>query len=573
MKAPLQAARLAALGLLLGTLSCSDSGSAPLTGGAPASAPTLVDFVIADEVADELFAFEATVNELRLERADGTLTANLLGAPLDLEFLGLAERAAWLSRREVEAGDYAAVVVRLAPGSYRAASLLGAPVDVVALSDELRAPFLVPLNAVGQPYARLEIDLDLSASLAGDVTQGSVLFAPMGSTEVSDGAFELPLDGNLALVRDRDFATGELTVDVFADQALSALIGRVTTTIAPDALLVDGQSFVQTYLPFYLTSLTPGAAVVDLAGTLGSGGRLSVSCVELEDQNGTTVSSQFPLKVAGRIVEITSPYVLKLQVRDVKRGEQLIGPLEGAPILDVLIDPQLGIFFDGEDLVNPATLVPGIDLDLKSQQLSLSPLVARRVGVLDFAPAQAATVTAVNLPSSFQVRFAATSLPVLSGLVASDTTPVLVLPGSTPFLLTTPTVVEIPDAAVRPGQSIIVNGVFSGSPVSPLVQASALAIRPGTLLDATATAPSSVGFATSGGRITEAFGPGLPDGPAGPLQVAIAEGAVFRGAATTEAAFLDLLSGPEEVRADVYGLEADAPAQIEAYEIVSSVLP
>lgn len=342
----------------------------------PASTTT-VDFVLSSVGTTDLFAARAQLVELRLERDDGSLTENLLTTGISLELVHLQEVASWLARRAIEPGDYAAVIARFA--SPEASGSDGDALDVTLTNAELRAEFLLPLEISDQPYERFTLNFVLQASLIAGPGENELSFEPRGVTDVDTGLASMPVQNVLARVMARDTGTSTITLDLFADQELQASIGSLTADVLDNSLMVNPVGFVETLVPYYLTYMTAGVTIVDVHGELGANGAFTLSGLEIEEQNGSVVLPRFPLKLEGRIVEVTSPAVFRMQVRNVRRGDSIMMPLDGAPIVDIAIDPPTVLVSDVPDLMPPSSLTVGLDVEVKSEQLSLAPILAVRV--------------------------------------------------------------------------------------------------------------------------------------------------------------------------------------------------
>ena len=67
-------------------------------GGGSSQDSSSVEFLVKDSPLDGVASLRASVAGLSLVNVDGERTANLLPDPVEVEFLGLRDRSAWLSR-------------------------------------------------------------------------------------------------------------------------------------------------------------------------------------------------------------------------------------------------------------------------------------------------------------------------------------------------------------------------------------------------------------------------------------------------------------------------------------------
>ena len=325
-----------------GLASCSSGGSdiAAEPGDGRTVATTRVDLLLRDAPIDDLAAFRATLESVRLERVTGGSTDRLVTTPVELEFLGLRDRACFAASFELEEGAYAALRLRFAPGSPRAFDLGGREVEV--RGGEL---FVVPLDQAleleGEPYVRLEVDLDLRASLSGDVAAGSIDFDPTGSVLATNGSVPVRVEGMDGLVTARDLTDGSLVVDAMVGDGRTAPLRELRVRTDPATLLVGYDVREAFDVAPFLANLSPGASVVEIDGWLGAGGALQAARVELEDQNGLS-GNRFAVELEALVIGRLGPTVLEVVVRETTRGGDLVELLlagQPEPVLRVVLDP------------------------------------------------------------------------------------------------------------------------------------------------------------------------------------------------------------------------------------------
>jgi hypothetical protein len=189
----------------------------------------------------------------------------------------------------------------------------------------------------------------------------------------------------LGLVTLRDPGVEALEMTAFASQELKALIGPVRVRIHPSAALVLTDNNMLQSASFFLTYMTPGATLVNVSGSLGVGGELLASRVELEDQV-PIVGGVFPVCMEGRVVELGTNHNLGLLVRSISRGRQIVQPyldgLADPSTLLVTYDPtSVLIFVDDDQQVSPLELSPGQEIALKFRSFQGEPFLSWRMSI------------------------------------------------------------------------------------------------------------------------------------------------------------------------------------------------
>lgn len=521
--------RTLALALLCASLvACTQNDLDDVEFPGPAAASARVDLVVHDAPIDELVAFLATVEGLRLGRDDGTSTDPLLAAPLRVEFAGLRERSLWLASFELEEGTYESVRLRFTPGSAAARALDGRDVSVDALDNLLVAPFEQPLTVTGGGYARIELDLDLRASLAGDVQGGSLTFRPEGLAKASDGSVPLVIEDLDALVLARDLASATLTVSAQVADARDATLRSALVRLEPGALLLDALGAPVAQAALFLTLLTPGLSVVELEGFLGPEGELLARCVGLEDQNGLS-GTRFPVEIEGRVVGRPSPSLLRIVVREVTRGALFAEPVLaglGRNTIDLLIAPAPPLASATGGLPTMDDVRIGADVEAKFTFFSAEPFQPARL-VLSDGPTPAAAAAAAPLRS---IRLDVAQRPALAPA-------------------------DVPAGAA----------VWSSSGLS--------LVRPGLLVEARVAGVDRAArrIAVHGARIAEPFGGDQAQGQ-GPFTLVVEPEARFLGLAgglDELARAFEVLAPDASLVLEVRGLAGEGPYELRAWEVRS----
>src|SRR5687767_13710793 len=147
------------LSLLLFLSACTGDGD-----GTVDSLPASADVVLTDAPHEDLLYLRAELESVVLEREDGSLTSNLLGAPLQVDLLSLSGLFEWVASSGIGSGTYSAVRLGFDPGQFAGADNVGTPVIITPLSSLLRAAFELPFTVDPETYARFEVDFDLLSS-------------------------------------------------------------------------------------------------------------------------------------------------------------------------------------------------------------------------------------------------------------------------------------------------------------------------------------------------------------------------------------------------------------------------
>ena len=563
---------------LLPLASCPNNGGSGFVGGSGSTTPPTgtVRILIGDAATDELVSFSAQIVAVHLVADDGTTTANVLSAPLRVEFLGLDEVDLWMAESDVQTDTYVGVEIAFQPGAYVARATDGSFVTVDALSDLLTVPLLAPDDLLEDELKSIVVDLDLLRSLDGDVSTGTITFDPAGSAEVAAAGELLRVEELTATVLLRDTGTLELVVQAFADDEQTVPVASVSVVVDPLTLLVETNGNPLGPAALFYTTLNPNLTIIAVHGQLQADGPFFADRIETEDQNGVP-GNRFPVKLDGTIVGIL-PGVIKLRIQEVERGLVFAGPilqgLGNPPAVDVSLSTQELRVFINNNFILPGQLLVGDRVKIKFIAFPAPPFPAARVDVRGLDPGFRGVISDVDqVPDRYFMTVPADSLPILAGLVASESMPVAVEPLSVPVLLGTLGDPLLPADELVVGLDVLVNGIFSGGPSLPVLQQSRTRVRPGLLDDAEITGidPSTSSFTTVGGEMRGSFGDAVSPGP---FEVFIEPGAVLYGDATTEAELYDLfvaLLAGERLLVDIDGIGTGAPDEIRAFTIRSRV--
>ena len=546
---------------------CHDSSSG---GGSSPSELATADILIHDAALDDLLSFSAQIRSVRLLRGDGAFTPDLLTTgEVRVEFLGLGEASALLVRGRIPATEYGGVEIGFTPASYRARAESGLDVTVDASADTFLARLPTPLILTRDEYVRLDVDLNLSAAVSGNVVAGNLAFAPEGTATSSDGTRALQVRDTKARVTAIDEPGNLLTVEAFADDGQAVSLGERLVRTDLVALYLDLDDSRPDAAQFY-DELIAGQTLLEVHGTLGPDGVIQATRIDIEDHSRGAGSID-DVCIEGTIVGLDASS-FALRINDIEDGSALAQPIiVGLPnqsVLDVSYDAAT-VFVLGETLVVDETaLSVGRRVAVKFCSFATSPFAACVVDVDARSPQIKGVVMDVGgVPERFVMRLDRFDPMVMAGLVQSDLTDVEVdLGASTILFAGAGNPVLLPsDLAV--GMELQTEGTLSGSPLAPTYAASEVRV-PGGRLDALVSSvdQANARFTTSGGTLVDPFGPNVTDGS---QLVMIQPGAVVTGAASSTADLFTMLNGPQGATTQVStrGLGTASTNEIRAFEL------
>ena len=523
-----------------------------------------------DDLA-ELLSLEVGITELRLVRAGGERTDDLLAGPATLELVGLREGAAWIAASAIPAGDYTAVQLGFAPLALGRA-LDGTRVAVPVTESAGAFALAVQATVARNELARFVVDVDLRLALRGSLEAGDLRFAPRGTSElVASG--RIPLDEIDATVVRRDVATLALGVDAFGDDARTLPLGPALVRVNEGTLLVDRDDFLFDLAPLFYTLFVPGLTTIEIAGSLAADGSVVAERIEVEDQDGRP-GATFPVKLQGRIATL-SPGFLSLALVDVESGDALVdGFLAGngdPPTVGIALSLET-LVFDGSTVLGLGALAPGADVKVEVRYFFGEPFPADRIELETSAPRIELVIADTSgLPGSVLARVAEGEPALAAGLVASPATEILLTLAGGPLALCGSGKRVVAPQELRPGLALEVLGVPAGTPEAPTLAPEQSRVRAGLLCRArfagerpAATPEDGVLLSLHGGELVDPFGE--PVAP-GPVAVLVDERTAFTGAATSLAALRALLGDDEDLRLSVEGLATGVAQEVRALRI------
>jgi len=554
------------LTLLLASLlpaACGGGGS----GSGGSAGFSNFDLLVTDAPADDLLAFQVTVQAARLELQGGGLSANLLAAPVALELLGLADSSAWLASRDVPAGTYSALQLEFLPGSYAARTNSGGGVAVVAGADTLSLPFATPLVVTDTGYRKVLVDLNLADSLSGDVAAPPLTFAPAGSAASSTSSSSIDeIRGTIATL---DPAASTLVLDAFADDDALVPLGPVLVRVTPATMLLDDDGGTLADRAAFFAAVAPGG-FLEVHGAL-VGGALTATRIEIEDNLFGGGAANL-VKIEGLLLGIGPGQNLVLSIAEVEKGAGIVAAAFGGAIPATLTaqwDASTVFFVEEHQLTTSAALVVGQELKLKFAQFTNPPYVASRIEIEDENAENEGFVRDIGGLPTLIVRLDNDSPAILGGQVASTGTDVAVDLGGATLFLDTDDERSFRAADLLTGMKVEVRGPVAGIPGAPTIDATRVKVFLGRLDAALVTSANQAQarFTTAGGELDDPFGDSVTPGP---LTVLLAPSCTFEGDLSSRAAFFAAFAGGG-LSVRVHGIGTGNADEILAYEVRASV--
>ncbi|MBK7644732.1 MAG: DUF4382 domain-containing protein [Planctomycetes bacterium] len=532
--------------------------------------------LLSDAPANELLAFQATIDDVRLVQQGGAESANLLAAPVTLELLSLQTSSAWLASQELPAGTYTGVHLSFTPGSYVARRNDGSTVDVLASSDDLLVSFATPITLGPGNYRRAQLDVDLANSLSGLLSAPPLDFAPQGFLSDDSGHVESSIDEIHGLVQSVSAQQNSLVMSAYVDDDSQVSLGDVQVQVGTATLLVQDNGSLFADRASFFASLTPGSSLLEVHGSLANG-VVQATRIEVDDNSAGGGSANL-VRLKGLVLGMGPGSTFQVSIISVPQGSSIVAAAFGGSIpgtLEVTYDGGTEFYLHEHQTTTSASLALGQKVDVKFSTFDNPPYLAKRVEIDDESGENEGTLTDNSgLPASFVMHLDESSPALLSGQVNSTSTDVAVDVGSASFSLDTQGHPGLVATDLLQGLRVRVHGPVSGTPSSPAISATGVEIRAGELRNAlvnSVTPGQNASLTTFGGSIHDPFGAGVTDGP---LNVLLAGNCVFTGDATTRTAFLELAQNPPvgfTLELDVSGIGSGTPNEIRAFEIDSNL--
>lgn len=554
--------------LAAGLAACTNGdGLAGVGGGAAGGSG---DLLVQDAPVNDLLSFAVDVAEVRLVDPLGAVSTNLLSGVRRVELLGLQGRARWLESPALPEGTWSGVRFTFDTNTISAVAKTGASVPVTATSGVLSTDFAAPV-VIDDPsdYERILVDVDLAASLTGDMT--GLVFTPAGTVGVDSGVTSQEIDEFRGTVLAHDTGASTMTVRAYVDDDLTSTLGDLVVTVATGANLyrVDGLPYAST--ADFFGDLVDGATTLEVHGSLGSGGAVTADEIHIEDHDGGT-SSANEVELDGILTDLGAG-TFDLRVAEVEKGAAIADPvLQGLPDPTLVTVSHDGTTdFVGEDgtPASAADLAVGQRVKVRFGSFVAPPFLAGRVKLDMEAGAEVVVTDVSGLPGQVIVHVDADEPWVTSGAIANDTTDVTVFLSGASVFLDVPGDPTISAADIEVGLELRVEGDLSGTDVT----ASRVEVHPGRLEGEITAAPSATQFTvTVSAPPDDPFGANV-DGT-GPYTLMLATGALVEGDATSGSELkqlFDALLPGEQLLVEVRGLGTEIANEIEAYRIEAEV--
>lgn len=556
---------LAALAFLPG---CQRGGSSGGGTTAAASSGTSLEFLVKDSPVDGLASLEASITSVVLVDAQSTAGANLLAEPVDVEFLGLQERSAWLGKVDVPAGTYTEVLLDFDPASIAATAEDGRRIQVNVIGSQLACD-LRPTPLAG-PSHRLLLDLDVAASLEYARAAGVADFHPVGSLTL-DPAGDLPVFPLIAVFHES--AGDDLLVRVVRWQRPRGGRGLLRVSLDSGTLLEDESGQPRSEREFR-DLLVPQQTLLEIHGELVERGGLRATRLQVAPDFDRSMRR---VVLEGLIVGEVPGSSFDLLIQFVLRGRAAVDQaLQGNPRQIIELQFHRGTrFYDARHQpISQQDLEIGQRIRARFDAFQSAPFVADEVVLVREEPSGAATVVDTALaPARIIVRYDPQSAAVLSGQIQSAdqdvevdlTVAVIELEGATSRPLS-------PDQ-LQPGMLLRIFGGVAGSPAAPTVQPSRVIVRTGRIEGCvTAIDPASATIDVRVSRVLSSPG----GAPQASYRVQLARGTEYRGQAGSAAELyrrFNNLAASDKLEVFVNGIQRPGTRVLLADRVVSAVVP
>lgn len=535
-----------------------------------------VDVLIGDAPADELLAFRATIDSLRLVRQDGLVSSDVIIEPVELELLGLTESLHWLTSLSVQPGTYTSVILGFEPASYVAVAQDGSPIAVNATSNALTMQFPTPFVVGAGSYDRLSIDVDLAASLTGDLQNPPLIFDPNGTiSDDSSSNDSLSIDEFKGLVK--GFSTNNKTVNVqaYVDDDLQISLGLVKVEIAPTTLLVDDDGTVFPNSNAFFAMLVHNQTLLEVHGLLDGQGDVVATKIEIEDQSAGVGSSN-QVKIEGLVLALDSDS-FELAIAEIEKAAAIALPVlasYGNPgSIEVSYNANTKFYLDSNTPTTAASLAVGQKVDVRFSSFSVQPFPAAKVEIeSDGAEFEGFTTDLAGLPASFEMRLYSSS-HWIPDTVASSSTDVTVDTIGAALVLKTKNDPAIVAADLVLGIKVEVEGQVAGgsTPSAPVIDASKVKVKAGRFEGVVTDVDALAGTMTVVGSVEQTFGSGVSSGT---VAFELEPGCVYEqdasSAATLQAAF-DGLGANEILEVRVEGIGTGFAGQARAFYVRAEI--
>ena len=478
--------------------------------------PATVVFALTDAPSDEFFSLIFIADALQLVKPDGTLTADLITAPVRLDLIGSSELPILLKSSEIPFGTYRGVRLtfsgaptgRLNNGTASpTVSIAGGGTSIV-----LEARFEAPVVVAEGTTSRFLVDFDLEWSLVPTGTPiASYTLTPIGETRVVTGGLAIEdIRGEVIAV---DSAASKFTLRAFIDDDCTSPAGEIVVDLsggAPAPLLYTSTGATFTSTAAFLGSLQAATApglgtVLEVHGSIDAVGALRATRVNVENGLLPPVGGGTLVELDGIVTAApNSPTAgfFTMALAEAEQGRAAFLAVVGA--LPATFSPNFDAvtrFVDASGASIPnSDLVPGTRVKVKYTEFNVAPAVNQASVVeltnpiIDFEGVLNNISGLGGTPPIFTMRLDADEWAIAAGQVTNSTTNVTVdLTNVAPPADTTALFLKvvgspaislgnIPIDTVAPLDSngkLDVRGVRSGPASTPSIAATQVRLYPG----------------------------------------------------------------------------------------------
>ncbi len=469
--------------LFLLLAACGSSSSNNNGGGGGGSSSSL-GLLLGDAPTDSLSSFTVAVSDLRLRKADNSLSANLLAAPrtLDVLGLGLDAREALLDLVQIPAGTYTGARVSIDPASVAARDLAGNAVTIGVQSATGEASFASTQSGnlvVGSSgFASVSFDIVLDQSLSANGPSAFLFALQLRS---GHGNATPLLDDFLGKVRSIDRPARQFVVEILDSRQDDSTFGTLTVEVEDSDQLLQSNGAEFGNANAFLAALQVND-LVEIAGALGIDGVFDALRCEIEDRGGNHV------RIEGRVLSVDLPgQTFEFLWEEIEKGfpvaQPVLAALGNPGVLSIAWDAQTQFLGDkGAGPGSPNDLIPGKKVDVRFRPADFQapmPFRAHSVRVDGGERYEGHISSIAGLPNEFEMILEIDHPARQSGLITGPVTIDLV---NNPFLFLDSGVSPlVAPADLLVGLKVKVAGPLDGAGTSAVVAANRIEVEAGRL--------------------------------------------------------------------------------------------
>jgi uncharacterized protein DUF4382/uncharacterized protein DUF5666 len=550
-------------------LSCGGGGGSSASSSADAS----VGFLVGDAPTDGLSSFTVEITEMRMRKASGELTANLLSGPRthDVLGLGLSNREALLQFGDVPSGSYEGVFLKLSATTLDARDLAGLPISINPGVMQAEANFSSTNNSAlsltDDGYASVSVDIVLDQCLSPAAGSGFNFNLVLRSSHTKASPKLDDFTGRVTGInRNAKFFNVEVIDARHAQSTFGAVQVQVDDT---DQLFqFTGAEFGNSNA--FLANLKTGD-LVEIEGALTSRGVFDADRCEIEDRGSNRV------RIEGRLLSVDlNNQSLELLWEEIERGYDhargVLVSLGDPGVLDVMWDNRTHFLGSrGSSNLGPADLVPGQKLEIHFNIEDFAapmPFYASKMRI-DGEQRYEGDITDISgLPGSFLVEIDQDHPGVHSGRITEPIT--VEIQSNTVLFLDTGVSPNLQAGDLLPNLKLKLSGQLTGSGSQANLNAERIEVEAGRLEAVVVSVdPVSREIGILITRVKDPFG---GTEPFGSITAVVDSQAVIEFDDDEHASFNDLrvafnsLSSGESLEIELEGI-GDGSGQVRAFEI------